>query len=209
MCVCVCGRVYGDIQQSIKAYQDGLAIEPANETLQAGLQEVEAVKARGGAGAANPMGALGGIFSSPDVWAKIGMNPQTRGYLQQPDFVAMLQAVQANPSSLGQYMQVSTTVGLVAHDPRLSVVVLLCVCVCVRRSGVRGTRVGCSPSHTCADWALLLPMPNTPSTPAYCAVSPRGNETGEWFRFVGRVRACQVSHPWKCFLQPKSNVVSV
>merc|ERR1711966_638850 len=33
------------------------------------------------------------------------MNPQTRGYLQQPDFVAMLQAVQANPSSLGQYMQ--------------------------------------------------------------------------------------------------------
>lgn len=95
------------IRQSIKAYQDGLAIEPANEQLQAGLQEVEAAKARGGAGGGNPMGALGGIFSSPDVWAKISMNPQTRGYLQQPDFVAMLQAVQANPSSLGQYMQVS------------------------------------------------------------------------------------------------------
>ena len=95
--------------QSIKAYGDGLALEPANETLAAGLSEVEAVKARGGmGGGGNPMGALGGIFSSPDVWAKLGMNPSTRPFLQQPDFVTMLQAVQANPSSLGQYMSVRT-----------------------------------------------------------------------------------------------------
>jgi len=171
--------VYGDIQQSIKAYQDGLAIEPANETLQAGLQEVEAVKARGGAGAANPMGALGGIFSSPDVWAKIGMNPQTRGYLQQPDFVAMLQAVQANPSSLGQYMQVSTTVGLVAHDPRLSVVVLLCVCVCVRRSGVVGREWGARRLTPVPTGRSCCPCPTPPApqhiAPCRHAVTKRAN----------------------------------
>jgi hypothetical protein len=109
---------------------------------------VEAVKARGGAGGGNPMGALGGIFSSPDVWAKLSMNPQTRGYLQQPDFVAMLQAVQANPSSLGQYMQVRC--GPMHTAPCLSAAVLrvfLTMCRSRWRATLAGGRRLSSPQH--------------------------------------------------------------
>jgi stress-induced-phosphoprotein 1 len=35
---------------------------------------------------------------------KLAMDPQTRGYLAQPDFIAMLTDVQKNPGQFGKYM---------------------------------------------------------------------------------------------------------
>jgi stress-induced-phosphoprotein 1 len=93
----------GNHDESVGAYEKGLAIEPENATLAAGLAEVQAAAARAqGGGRGDPMSNL---FNSPDVWAKISTNPTTRGFLAQPDFVQMLSAVQANPSALGSYMQ--------------------------------------------------------------------------------------------------------
>ncbi|KAK3261357.1 DNA binding protein, partial [Cymbomonas tetramitiformis] len=89
--------------ESIEAYKKGVELDPANEQIKAGLSEVEnakEAKESGGGG----MGGLGNMFSSPDIWAKLAQNPETRGYLAQPDFVQMLNAVQANPSALGTYM---------------------------------------------------------------------------------------------------------
>ncbi len=36
------------------------------------------------------MGGIGGLFSQPDAMAKIMTNPATRAFMQQPDFVAMI-----------------------------------------------------------------------------------------------------------------------
>jgi len=91
----------GDLEGSVEAYNAGLAIDPANETLKAGLEEVEAVLARQ---SANPLGGMANMFSSPDVWAKITANPQTRPFLQQPDFVEKMNALQKNPNNLGAHM---------------------------------------------------------------------------------------------------------
>lgn len=97
----------GDHDASMGAYNKGLEIDPSNDTLKSGLEEVESAKTRlDGRGADNP---IGNLFSSPDVWAKISTNPMTRGFLAQPDFVQMLSAVQANPSMLSNYM----------NDPRM------------------------------------------------------------------------------------------
>ena len=65
---------------------------------------------------------MGGLFNGPDVWAKLANNAETRGFLAQPDFVQMMNAIQANPDSVGQYIQ----------DPRMMKVmgVLLGVNTC-------------------------------------------------------------------------------
>lgn len=47
------------------------------------------------------------------MWAKLTADPMTRGYLQQPDFLQMMQDVQRNPSSLNLYLK----------DPRMMQVI--------------------------------------------------------------------------------------
>ena len=59
-------------------------------------QEQQQRGARGGAGA----GGLGGLFSSPEVLSRLATNPQTRALLGQPDFMAMLQDLNANPNNM-------------------------------------------------------------------------------------------------------------
>lgn len=39
------------------------------------------------------------------MWAKLTADPTTRGYLQQPDFVKMMQDLQKNPTSLNLYLK--------------------------------------------------------------------------------------------------------
>jgi len=93
-----------DYDKSIEAYGNGLKIDPANELLKSGLSEVEDAKKKASQGGGMG-GGMGGLFNSPDVWSKLAANPATRGYLAQPDFVKMLQTVQANPDTIGNYMQ--------------------------------------------------------------------------------------------------------
>ena len=53
-----------------------------------------AAERRGGGG---PMG-MGGLFSSPEVLSRLATNPQTRAFLGQPDFMAMLSDINRNPA---------------------------------------------------------------------------------------------------------------
>jgi len=89
-------RQYGEARD---AYERGLALEPGNAQLQSGLADVEAAAGKGG-----DEGGLGGLFSSPEALAKLAANPTTRAYLQQPDFVAMFQAVQKDPAAANRHL---------------------------------------------------------------------------------------------------------
>ena len=44
------------------------------------------------------------MLSSPDLIAKLALDPSTRAFLSQPDFMAMLSEVQRKPDSFAQHM---------------------------------------------------------------------------------------------------------
>ena len=97
----------GDLAQAVETFDKGLEIEPANAALLEAKKEAEGAEAR----ASMPGGGMGGMGAAmasafgPDMIAKLGANPKTAPYLSDPAFVAKLQAVQANPSSLGELLQ--------------------------------------------------------------------------------------------------------
>jgi stress-induced-phosphoprotein 1 len=83
----------GRIDESIKAYEEGLVHEPDNAQLKEGLEGVRAQKT-GNKGMANP-------FLTPDLFMKLRSDPRTRAYLDDPDYVKLVQDLQSNPNSLG------------------------------------------------------------------------------------------------------------
>ena len=102
---------------AVEAYEAGLAIDPASDVLKSGLEDVKAAKARaerppvgGGGGAGeDPMGNIAAMLSAPDLMGKLAVDPSTRGFLAQPDFMAMLSEVQKKPDTFAQHM----------NDPRM------------------------------------------------------------------------------------------
>ncbi|PKU79113.1 Heat shock protein STI [Dendrobium catenatum] len=93
----------GNHEEAIAAYQKGLDLDPNNEALKSGIADARAAANRSRKpSAASP---FANIFQGPEVWAKLTADPSTRAYLQQPDFVKMLQEVQKNPNNLNLYLQ--------------------------------------------------------------------------------------------------------
>ncbi|CAN6273659.1 unnamed protein product [Urochloa humidicola] len=105
----------GDAASAVAAYEKGLAIEPNNDGLKAGLEDAK--KAAAAPPRRGPSGpdAIGQMFQGPELWSKIAADPTTRAYLEQPDFMQMLREVQRNPSSLNMYLS----------DPRMMQVLSL------------------------------------------------------------------------------------
>jgi stress-induced-phosphoprotein 1 len=106
-----------DFDKAISAYKKGLQTDPNNDGLKSGLADAEAAKPRARAPPSgdSPMGGsspFGNMFG-PDVWVKLQGDPRTRPYLQQPDFVAMINDAQKNPNNLSRY----------TNDPRMLQVV--------------------------------------------------------------------------------------
>lgn len=102
----------GKFGDAIASYKQGLEIEPGNEALKSGLDDAQAASTRPKGGSGSPYGSsspFGNMFQGPDVWAKLQTDPRTRLFLSQPDFVAMLNDVQRNPSNLNRYI----------NDPRM------------------------------------------------------------------------------------------
>ncbi|KAK4282890.1 hypothetical protein QN277_014215 [Acacia crassicarpa] len=94
----------GQHDDAIAAYKKGLEIDPNNEPLKSGLADARAAASR--SRSAPPMGnPFGDAFSGPEMWARLTADPTTRAYLQQPDFVKMMQDIQKNPNNLNLYMQ--------------------------------------------------------------------------------------------------------
>ncbi|KAJ6849537.1 hsp70-Hsp90 organizing protein 2-like [Iris pallida] len=98
----------GRPDDAVSAYEKGLAVDPANEALKSGLADARsALRSRssqpgpGAGGAASPFGKM---FQGPELWAKLTADPSTRAYLQQPDFVRMIQDIQKNPNNINMYL---------------------------------------------------------------------------------------------------------
>ncbi|KAI5594897.1 hypothetical protein BDE02_03G101500 [Populus trichocarpa] len=91
------------IQDAISAYKKGLEIDPNNEGLKSGLADAQAAASQ--SRAAPAPSPFGNVFSGPEMWAKLTADPSTRMYLQQPDFVKMMQEIQKNPSNLNLYLK--------------------------------------------------------------------------------------------------------
>ncbi|KAJ4846547.1 Hsp70-Hsp90 organizing protein 2 [Turnera subulata] len=95
-------------QDALAAYRKGLEIDPNNEGLKAGLADAQSAAASARTRAAPPPGGaglFGDSFAGPDMWAKLMADPTTKVYLQQPDFVKMMQEIQKNPSNLNLYLK--------------------------------------------------------------------------------------------------------
>ncbi|XP_009763346.1 hsp70-Hsp90 organizing protein 3-like [Nicotiana sylvestris] len=96
-------RKYND---AVLAYKKGLEIDPNNGVLKSGFADAQSAQAQArfrgsGPGPATP---FGNAFSGPEMWAKLTSDPRTRAYLQQPDFVRMMQDIQKNPNNLNLYL---------------------------------------------------------------------------------------------------------
>lgn len=87
----------GRTDESIATYEVGLSIDPENTQLKDGLAEVRSQRTQS-AGFSNP-------FAMPDTINKLRSHPMTRAYLDDPDYIKLLQQLQNDPSSLGQKLQ--------------------------------------------------------------------------------------------------------
>lgn len=78
------------------------------------VKSQKAAKNRGGGGFPN-------IFSGPDIIPKLKADPRTASYLNDPDYLALLAQLQANPQSLGAKLQdpriLTTLTVLMGIDP--------------------------------------------------------------------------------------------
>ncbi|CAB9521000.1 Stress-induced-phosphoprotein 1 [Seminavis robusta] len=91
---------------SIAAYEEGLAKFPGDAALTKGLEDAKREKDSppmpgGGAGG---MGGLAGLFS-PEMVAQMALNPKTRPMLNDPDLMAKIKLVQSNPAMLPAMLQ--------------------------------------------------------------------------------------------------------
>ncbi|KAJ0105957.1 hypothetical protein Patl1_18563 [Pistacia atlantica] len=94
---------YGD---AISAYKKGLEIDPHNEALKSGLKDAEGAAAKSFRSRAPPTdNPFNSAFAGPEMWAKLTADPTTRSYLQQPDFITMMQEIQKNPNNLNLYLK--------------------------------------------------------------------------------------------------------
>ncbi|KAJ7569117.1 hypothetical protein O6H91_01G061400 [Diphasiastrum complanatum] len=115
----------GKAEDAADAYQKGLNYEPNNEALKSGLADAQAAASRSGDSPfSSGSSPFGNMFQGPEVWAKIQTDPKTKGFLQQPDFVRMLQDVQRSPSSMSRYI----------NDPRMMQVLGLLLGVNIQTS---------------------------------------------------------------------------
>ncbi|KAL6979701.1 Hsp70-Hsp90 organizing protein 2 [Sarracenia purpurea var. burkii] len=89
---------------AISAYRKGLEIDPNNEALKSGLADAQSSAARSRAPPPSSS-PFGDIFSGAEMWSKLTSDPTTRAFLQQPDFVKMMQEIQKNPNSLNLYLK--------------------------------------------------------------------------------------------------------
>mmetsp|Transcript_17534 Transcript_17534/g.24729 ORF Transcript_17534/g.24729 Transcript_17534/m.24729 type:complete len:589 (-) Transcript_17534:83-1849(-) len=88
---------------SIKAYEEGLAKFPGDNGIKSGLESVKREKDGPKQGAGGRMGGMppgmGSLFG-PEMMAKVALDPKTRGYMSDPDFMAKLQLLQKDPNQL-------------------------------------------------------------------------------------------------------------
>ncbi|XP_073153546.1 hsp70-Hsp90 organizing protein 1-like [Henckelia pumila] len=93
---------FGD---AASAYRKGLEIDPSNEALKSGLSDAERAFLRTSRPRSAPEASPFGDSFGPEMWVRLANDPNTRGFLQQPDFVKMMQDLQKNPNNLNLYLK--------------------------------------------------------------------------------------------------------
>lgn len=96
-------------EDAIKAYEKGLQLDPNNAQMKQGLEDARA--------AAESSTKPSGLFTQPEILSRLAMDPRTRPLLGQPDFMSMLQEVNASPNNMQKYLadsrfQLALEVGL-------------------------------------------------------------------------------------------------
>lgn len=94
----------GEHEAAVSAYKKGLEIDPSNEALKSGLADAQSAAASRSR-PAPPPNPFGNVFSGPEMWAKLTADPTTRAFLQQPDFLNIMQEIQRNPNSINVYLK--------------------------------------------------------------------------------------------------------
>lgn len=84
----------GRLDESIEAYQKGLMLDPTNAQIKASLDEVT-LQSQSPKGFPNP-------FSGPDVMVKLRNDPRTKPYLDDPEYLNLLNELRNNPKALGK-----------------------------------------------------------------------------------------------------------
>ncbi|KAJ4951266.1 hypothetical protein NE237_028098 [Protea cynaroides] len=92
----------GSFDEAISAYKKGLELDPNNEALKSSLADSQSAASRSRAPSSSP--PFGNMFQGPELWSKLTADPATRSYLQQPDFVKMIQDLQRNPNNISTYL---------------------------------------------------------------------------------------------------------
>jgi stress-induced-phosphoprotein 1 len=90
---------------AVSAYKKGLEIDPNNDALKSGLADAEAALARSSRSRGEPGASPFGEAFGPEMWVRLASDPVTRGFLQQPDFVKMMQDIQKSPNNLNLYLK--------------------------------------------------------------------------------------------------------
>ncbi|XP_051155550.1 stress-induced-phosphoprotein 1 [Leptopilina boulardi] len=80
----------GKIDESIKAYETALQLDPSNAQIRESLADL---KAQQGPSIGNP-------FSAPDLFIKLRSDPRTKAYLDDPEYLKMIQELRTNPNLL-------------------------------------------------------------------------------------------------------------
>uniref|UniRef100_A0A1B6DW00 Stress-induced-phosphoprotein 1 n=1 Tax=Clastoptera arizonana TaxID=38151 RepID=A0A1B6DW00_9HEMI len=82
----------GRFEDSMEAYEEGLKYDPNNAQLNEGLREVSARCSKDG------MGSFMNMFKSPQAYMKLRTDPRTKGMMDDPEFLKLLQQLQNDPS---------------------------------------------------------------------------------------------------------------
>ncbi|RXG73925.1 Stress-induced-phosphoprotein 1 [Armadillidium vulgare] len=91
--------------EAVAAYEKGLSLDPSNKQIEEGLTDCRNKMANR---KLNP-------FSDPNLMAVLTMNPRTREFMKDPEYVKMITTLQNNPQSLGNYLtdkRIMTTVSV-------------------------------------------------------------------------------------------------
>lgn len=97
----------GRIPDAFQAYQEGLKHEPNNPQLKEGLEELRNMSLP----KSSELDFLFAPFKDKNLIARLQIDPRTRPFLSQPDYLKMIQEIQNNPSAITNFI----------NDPRMSV----------------------------------------------------------------------------------------
>eukprot|EP01089_Gocevia_fonbrunei_P006017 TRINITY_DN1653_c0_g1_i2.p1 TRINITY_DN1653_c0_g1~~TRINITY_DN1653_c0_g1_i2.p1 ORF type:complete len:546 (-),score=158.34 TRINITY_DN1653_c0_g1_i2:442-2079(-) len=97
-------------EEAKETFTVGLEKNPNDESLKEGLREVLASEKNSQQSGVNQL--FGQLFQGDDMWAKLRLSPATKSYLDDPQFVQLLNQIQQNPGLVVNYLQ----------DPRISAV---------------------------------------------------------------------------------------